>query len=80
MSTISPGPATNSGTTANLFEANRATDPAESGKLADVTKGKVTSSFEQRAAEAGGIQHLAGSDCLTGPRKWWHRRSVHGPE
>ncbi len=32
MSTISPGPATNAGSPANAFEANRAQDPQESGK------------------------------------------------
>jgi hypothetical protein len=58
---ISPGPATNSGTTANLFEANRATDAEETGHLTTTVKGKNAGTtgnlFEQRAAEAGGVQH-----------------------
>ena len=60
---ISPGPATNSGTAANTFESARATDAEESGKLTTTTKGANASaamaahSFEQRCAEAGGIQH-----------------------
>jgi hypothetical protein len=62
MSTISPGPATNSSSPANAFEV-KATDPQESGKEVTLTKGQnaaaqmAAHTFEQRAAEAGGIQH-----------------------
>jgi hypothetical protein len=39
MSTISPGPATNAGTSAQVFEASRATDDEERGHLTTTTKG-----------------------------------------
>ena len=60
MSTISPGPATNSGTAANLAE-QRATSPETAGKIVTQTAGSNATSaantFEKRATEAGGIQH-----------------------
>lgn len=60
MSTISPGPASNSGTPANAFEV-RAVDSAETGKLTSTDKGVNAASpanaFEKRAVESGGIQH-----------------------
>jgi hypothetical protein len=61
MSTISPGPATNSGTAANTFEASRATDDEERGHLTSTVKGKnagtTANVFEGRCVEAGGVQH-----------------------
>jgi hypothetical protein len=54
---ISPGPATNSGTAANAFEANRAQDPFEQGKETERTKGAngaQAARFETRVASDPG--------------------------
>jgi hypothetical protein len=57
---ISPGPQTNAGTSAALFEA-KTTDPHRSGKIVEATKGAnaaaAANAFEKRTAEPGGIQH-----------------------
>jgi len=58
MSTISPGPATNAGTAASAFEANRATDAEETGHLTTTVKGKNAGTagnlYEQRVASDPG--------------------------
>jgi hypothetical protein len=62
MSTISPGPAANAGTAANLHEV-RVTDAIESGKeksaidTANASAAMAARLFEVRCAEVGGIQH-----------------------